>query len=873
MSFTSSDIVFVTGANGHTAQRIVDQLLAIPNGPKVRASVRSDASGSVIREHYPEHTSSGRLEVSQVTDIQDPNSFDTVMQGVTHVAHIASPFVLQVEDIERDLLKPAIEGTRGVLKAALKQPTIKSIVVTGSFATIADAKGGYRTGYTYTNKDFNPITYEEAKDPNLDMTQFPELHRHFARYMGSKRCAEAAMWELYEKEKPSWTLNTINTAWVGGPYVLPLPSIAKASTSTGFLYGLATGANIPPQEWPTWIDVRDVAKAHINALQKPHLNKTRILIGGHRIGYDQIADIAAKIPGATPSQTRNNFDMEKLFYIDNSSAELVDIKESDLVPVEQTVVETIKYFLDLEGKSKIRGCATPHQIGGLKSLSAGDVAKVPGYERISEESREQLALALEEGKVIDKEFKDIRPDLVKTYQGEIRDAIGYKVEVTPSARAGCRAAACKDLGIKIQKGELRLGILRPFDGEHVSFVYKHWKCVSGYDLSSIENYTQDESLGGIDSLPKDYKAAVMESLEKGEVVVPSESSVPALAKKSRAKKKRTADTDEDTNAEEAAPKKRSRKGKPKAKAADDTATEEAAAKIKAQEEKTTDDAETYTSTEEATLGKASGKMKTENADQDVSIRKRKTKDTGDTTSTKKVTLEQKSGNKKNQAEDEGSDAEESEPETTVQAPNPKRRKLVNSKYMPAERRAMEKRGAETVAKPGDDIDGTGTTPLRRSARQSARAAAAIKEQMGKSTPRQSKRDQNNKAASGDESAAEEMADTVLEEDKKREAVAGGTPTKKSRKGKAKKRVSKKKGDQTAAATASADVEDKTGEETGEAIPKTTGSHEVRAPGNPIVVGEEVAAYFSSGPYDADTYIAELRAFMRVHAARRAIWRY
>ena len=288
MSFTPSDIVFVTGANGHTAQRVVDQLLSLPDGPKVRATVRSDASKALILTHYPDHAASGRLQVVQVDNIQDPSSFDTVMKDVTHVAHIASPFVLQVEDIERDLLKPAIEGTRGVLTAALKQPTIKSIVVTGSFATIADAKGGYRTGYTYTNKDFNPITYEEAKDPNLDMTQFPELHRHFARYMASKRCAEAAMWELYEKEKPSWTLNTVNTAWVGGPYVLPLPSISRASTSTGFLYGLATGADIPPQEWPTWIDVRDVAKAHINALQKPGLNRTRVLLGGHRIGYDQV---------------------------------------------------------------------------------------------------------------------------------------------------------------------------------------------------------------------------------------------------------------------------------------------------------------------------------------------------------------------------------------------------------------------------------------------------------------------------------------------------------------------------------------------------------------------------------------------------------
>ncbi|KAL1610604.1 hypothetical protein SLS60_002274 [Paraconiothyrium brasiliense] len=407
------------------------------------------------------------------------------------------------------------------------------------------------------------------------------------------------------------------------------------------------------------------------------------------------------------------------------------------------------------------GCATPHQIRGLKSLSDGEVAKVPGYKHISEESREQLALALGEGKVTDKEFKDIRPDLVKTggYQGEIRDAIGYKVEVTPSARAGCRGAACKELGTKITKGELRLGILRMFDGEHASFVYKHWKCVSDYDLSSIKNYTQDEVLGGIDSLPKAYKAAVLESLEKGEVIVPPESDVPALAKKSRAKKKRIPDTEDDTSAGEAVPKKRSRNGKTKAEPVDDSVTEGAAAKIKAQEEKTAN----------------------------------------------------------------------------------------------------------------DDFDGTGTHPLRRSARQSARTATTIKEQTEKSTPRQSKRGKNDQAASGDKSAVEGMAHTMLEKDQKRQAVVADTTTKKSPKGKAKKAVSKEKRDRTAAATAFADVKDEAGEEAGEAIPRTTGSRDV--PGAAYAAAmAEVRASFSS-PYDPDTYIAELRAYMRENASRTPIRRY
>lgn len=101
---------------------------------------------------------------------------------------------------------------------------------------------------------------------------------------------------------------------------------------------------------------------------------------------------------------------------------------------------------------------------------------MPGYERISDESREQLKLALEENKVVDKDFQDIRLDLIKGggYMGEIREAVVYKVDVSPSSRTGCCPAACKEQGPKIAKGELRLRMQRLIDGEHASFTYKHW---------------------------------------------------------------------------------------------------------------------------------------------------------------------------------------------------------------------------------------------------------------------------------------------------------------------------------------------------------------------------------------------------------------
>jgi hypothetical protein len=78
---------------------------------------------------------------------------------------------------------------------------------------------------------------------------------------------------------------------------------------------------------------------------------------------------------------------------------------------------------------------------------------------------------------VDKEFKGIDADLAKVakrYGGDIVNAEGYKVDIATTGRAGCRKSDCPRGSSKIAKGELRLGISVPFDGEHSSWQYKHW---------------------------------------------------------------------------------------------------------------------------------------------------------------------------------------------------------------------------------------------------------------------------------------------------------------------------------------------------------------------------------------------------------------
>jgi nucleoside-diphosphate-sugar epimerase len=63
------------------------------------------------------------------------------------------------KDIEQEMYRPAIEGTIGILKSIKdKAPSVKRVVVTSSFATVADRSKGFRPGYVYTDKDWNPVS-------------------------------------------------------------------------------------------------------------------------------------------------------------------------------------------------------------------------------------------------------------------------------------------------------------------------------------------------------------------------------------------------------------------------------------------------------------------------------------------------------------------------------------------------------------------------------------------------------------------------------------------------------------------------------------------------------------------------------------------
>jgi len=90
---------------------------------------------------------------------------------VKYVLHTASPYTFNFKDGEEELLKPAINGTLNVLKAA-KAEGVQKVVITSSFAAITNSKaGGPWRDYVYTERGksyrFEPSRYPKLTDISI----------------------------------------------------------------------------------------------------------------------------------------------------------------------------------------------------------------------------------------------------------------------------------------------------------------------------------------------------------------------------------------------------------------------------------------------------------------------------------------------------------------------------------------------------------------------------------------------------------------------------------------------------------------------------------------------------------------------------------
>lgn len=238
--------VMVTGATGYVAGWLVKQLLE--EGLTVHAAVRDPKNKNKI-QHLDALAakSTGSIKYFK-SDLLEPGSYTEAMKGCELVYHTASPFVLEVKDPQRDLIDPAVNGTKNVLDAANNTPSVKRVVVTSSCAAIySDAADCLKAP--------NGILTEEVWNTESSLAYQP--------YSYSKTLAEQKAWEMNNAQS-QWDLVTINPSFVMGP---PLNPQVVTSETFSVLKQMGDGTMKmgAPKMGIGVVDVRDVANAHYQA--------------------------------------------------------------------------------------------------------------------------------------------------------------------------------------------------------------------------------------------------------------------------------------------------------------------------------------------------------------------------------------------------------------------------------------------------------------------------------------------------------------------------------------------------------------------------------------------------------------------------------
>lgn len=260
MQIDKSMPVMVSGATGYVAGWLVKRLLE--EGLTVHAPVRNPGDASKLK--YLDEIAAktpGKI-VYFKADLLEVGSYAEAMAGCQVVFHTASPFSISVRDPQKELIEPALLGTRNVLESANKTPTVKRVVLTSSCAAIY----GDNADQAATPKG---IFTEEIWNTSSSLEHQP--------YSYSKTVAEQEAWKI-SKAQNRWDLVTINPSLVIGPGINP----HGTSESFNIVRQLGDGTMKPgvPDIGMGLVDVREVAEAHVRAAFTPAA-KGRYILSGH----------------------------------------------------------------------------------------------------------------------------------------------------------------------------------------------------------------------------------------------------------------------------------------------------------------------------------------------------------------------------------------------------------------------------------------------------------------------------------------------------------------------------------------------------------------------------------------------------------------
>jgi len=258
----------ITGITGFLGSTLAKLLLE--KNYQVRGTVRDKSN---MRKMQPLKLLPNLKNLEFVeADLLNSRSWSNAIQGCHYVFHVASPFPSSYPKDESEIIQSAVEGTLSVLRESYKHG-VEHVVVTSSIAAIQSIGKSAKSHY-----DENDWT--DLKDATP--------------YYKSKTMAERSAWKYYNslpKDK-RFKLTTILPGLMLGP-VMVTTDFTSGEIIRQILIGTLFG--IPKINYPI-VDVRDVALAHLKAIELPEKSDGQrfICCSESHMWFSDIASILEK---------------------------------------------------------------------------------------------------------------------------------------------------------------------------------------------------------------------------------------------------------------------------------------------------------------------------------------------------------------------------------------------------------------------------------------------------------------------------------------------------------------------------------------------------------------------------------------------------
>ena len=254
--------VLVTGASGFIAIHCIHEL--IKAGYLVKGSLRNMNREDEVRKSLDKDSDNHKLEFCKL-DLLDDEGWDEAAFDCDYLLHVASPIALENHN-EDFFVKPAVAGVKRAFKYA-KKHNVKKVVLTSSVAAIFD---------TLEEKtDYDETDWSDPENPSIS---------HYAK---SKTLAEKAAWDFVDNEDNPFELAVINPALVIGP------SLSSDLGESNKAIAMVTTGKMPvavPLQFG-YVDVRDVAAAHLLAMKNSNSNGERFALAEKDLWYKDVAKV------------------------------------------------------------------------------------------------------------------------------------------------------------------------------------------------------------------------------------------------------------------------------------------------------------------------------------------------------------------------------------------------------------------------------------------------------------------------------------------------------------------------------------------------------------------------------------------------------